>query len=172
MVIKVYHSHGKVKITKTMNQRELVMFSDLDDGEIAEIEIGVSQHTEAKKKKMPEQHTEAKKKKMPEGRPAIHYENMAAMINNPDIKNFEHAIEVLKSALDNGCLEVIEASRAIAVLTGRWDDRSKVPSDLKAMGTDELFGRAIGILRFAANTDASFTSEKMQSAIDKLMNAV
>lgn len=51
MQIKVYNRNGKVKITKTVNHKELVMISDLADGEVAEIEVGVSQYTKGVKKK-------------------------------------------------------------------------------------------------------------------------
>lgn len=49
MTIKVYNQNGNVRITKTVSRKELTLFSELEDGEVAEIEIEVAQCTNGKK---------------------------------------------------------------------------------------------------------------------------
>lgn len=97
MKIKIYNQNGKVKITKTMIHKELVMISDLLDGEMAEIEIDVTPCTSAKKKKIT---------------------NQVVMEEQPD-KSFINAITVLRFAKDNQCLDEERADHAIAVLKGK-----------------------------------------------------
>lgn len=52
MKIKVYNQNGKVKVTKTMTHKELVMVSNIGDGEMAEIEIDVTPCTTATHKRI------------------------------------------------------------------------------------------------------------------------
>lgn len=54
MKFKVYNQNGKVKITKICSDNsERPMFSDLSDGEVAEIEVGVPNvYTKSHKKKI------------------------------------------------------------------------------------------------------------------------
>lgn len=52
MILRVYNQNGKVKITKTMGYREITIYSDLPEGEVAEIEIGVTQYTKTNRKKL------------------------------------------------------------------------------------------------------------------------
>lgn len=51
MLIRVYNHGGKVKVTKVSGVAEQVMFSDLADGEMAEVEIGTSLWTKSNKAK-------------------------------------------------------------------------------------------------------------------------
>lgn len=50
MVFKVYNNNGKVKVTKMQGIREVTMFSDIQDGEMAEIEVDTSSYTRSHKK--------------------------------------------------------------------------------------------------------------------------
>lgn len=54
MTIKIYNKNGNVRVTKICDRRELTMFSGIANGEMAEIEIGVSQYTKGAKKKIGE----------------------------------------------------------------------------------------------------------------------
>lgn len=65
MLLKVYNQNGKVKITKTSGYLEQTMFSNLQDGEMAEIEIGISQYTKSHKTKIGESETETAQKETP-----------------------------------------------------------------------------------------------------------
>ena len=59
MIIKVYNQCGKIKVTKICgNGLEQTIFSDIQNGEAATIEIGTSQYTKAKKGKSEEAHNE------------------------------------------------------------------------------------------------------------------
>lgn len=51
MKIKVYNEDGVVKITKiiTLNNYERTVFSNLQDGEVAEIEVNYCENTKATK---------------------------------------------------------------------------------------------------------------------------
>ena len=40
--IRVYNSCGQIRITKTVNDKEQTIFSDLKDGQIADIKIEVA----------------------------------------------------------------------------------------------------------------------------------
>lgn len=65
MLLKIYNQNGKVKVTKTSGYLEQTMFSNLQDGEIAEIEIGVSQYTKSCKAKISESEMEDLQKETP-----------------------------------------------------------------------------------------------------------
>lgn len=51
MLIRVYNHGGRVKVTKVSGVAEQVMFSDLADGEMAEVEIGTSLWTKSSRAK-------------------------------------------------------------------------------------------------------------------------
>ncbi len=52
MLLRVYNRNGKVSVVKVAaNGYEQIMFSDIKDGETAEIQIDVSQFTKSYKKK-------------------------------------------------------------------------------------------------------------------------
>lgn len=143
MKIKVYNQNGKVKVTKTMVHKELVLASDLLDGEMMEIEIDVTPSTTAKKRKIKGQ-----------------VDGQMIMEDQPD-KSFINAITVLRFAKDNQCfVEANVVDKALEILKGE---------QYMIGDTAVFFAPAISILQYAANTDVSLTSEEARKAIDVLL---
>ena len=50
MKIKVYNENGNIRITKTTNGIEQMMFTNLNDGEVAEINVEVANLSVSSKK--------------------------------------------------------------------------------------------------------------------------
>lgn len=165
MKIKVYHQNGEVKITKIMSRKELVLFSNLEDGEMAEIDIDVSQCTNAKKKRADNSSVD---------RCAIYPENLTL----PDVIKghpFEHAIKTLQLARDTLYLKTDEAARAIAVLMDKWDEYQvlkDIRSDLKELSPEDLFVNAIRILELESQAGIYLSSEEANQAIQKLKDVI
>lgn len=101
MIFKVYNNNGKIKITKTMNYVEQVMFRDVPDGHMVEIEVGSSLWTKSRSKNSAAQ------------------ENVAAepvSMEDQGLNGLMKSIRTLEFARDNQIIDPAEAETAIAVL--------------------------------------------------------
>lgn len=101
MLFKVYNQNGKVKITKTMNYVEQVMFRDVPEGSMVEIEVGSSLWTKSHAKNIGSQ------------------ENLAAepvSVEDSNLNGLMKSIRTLEFARDNQIIDPEEAKQAIAVL--------------------------------------------------------
>lgn len=165
MKIKVYHQKGRVKITKIMSQKELVLFSDLADGEMAEIDIDVSQCTNAKKRKV-DNSSEVDIRTM--------YPENLTLPNVIKGHPFEHAIKTLQLARDTLYLKTDETARAIAVLMDKWDEYQLIDkrSDIKELSPEDLFVNAIRILELESQAGIYLSSEEANQAIQKLKDVI
>ncbi len=105
MLFKVYNQNGKVKVTKIAGYVEQTMFSNLADGEVAEIEVGVSQYTKSHKKKNDET--------APEVDSAIPTVVMQAMREADKLKRTR---EIIDFAVASGALDPEEGRRARLVM--------------------------------------------------------
>lgn len=101
MVFRVYNQNGKVKITKTMSYLEQVMFSDLQDGEVVEIEVGSSLWTKSHTKKA--------------GTP-VKEEPSSMETATEGLNNLMKSVQTLEFARANGILDPVEADNAILIL--------------------------------------------------------
>lgn len=134
MVFKVYNQNGKVKVTKLCGVMEQTMFSDIQEGEMVEIEVGTTQFTKSKKKKANAASTSFRKTiaalEFSTGT-GIDYKEEAlfaakvlrdteagkhAVYEEVGRLSLEKPILYLQSAKDNQIVSDEEASRAIAVL--------------------------------------------------------
>ena len=106
MRIRVYNQNGKVKVTKICHYRELTMFSAVPEGEVVEIEVGVSQYSKAVKKKAEDLWTPVDADTDP----------YKSTLPSTDITSFEKAIRVLKFAAAGQLIDQLEMGEAVLQL--------------------------------------------------------
>lgn len=101
MLFKVYNQNGKIKITKTMNYVEQVMFSDVPEGSVVEIEVGSSLWTKSHTKKIGASAPSAVE---------------PVSVEESGLAGIMKSVQTLEFARNNGIIDPLEAEQSIAVL--------------------------------------------------------
>lgn len=144
LLIRVYNQNGRIKVTKICNLVEQTMYSDLGDGEMAEIEVSVSQCTRSHKKKIGDKQAS----------------------NKPQCVSFEKAITVLESIAEKN-VQYTKEMLAIQILQDAQAGKLPEVGNMNKQTALAVFSKPIKFLQFSADNHIISTEEANQ-AVDTL----
>ena len=144
MLIRVYNQSGRIKIAKICNLVEHTIYSDLGDGEMAEIEVSVSQCTRSYKKKIGDRQAS----------------------NEPQCVSFEKAITILESIVEKN-VRYTEEMLAIQILQDAQAGKLPEAENMNKQTALAVFSKPIKFLQFSADNHI-ISTEEANRAVDTL----